>query len=145
MLNCGVPCNSTAWRVKGRRERSRCLGKKLPGVEEVQRMVSKPTTSLTNLALSSTIRRLGGGIPASTGKHPVGVGWRHPVLIRMVSLRATSNFLICLLRHQAGATYSAALYATAKALMRSVDVFAPTRFLSNRRDGVVVRVSVSHR
>ena len=46
-------------------------------------------------------------------------------MMRIVSLRATSNFLVCLLRHQAGTAYSAALYATAKALMRSVDVLAP--------------------
>ena len=46
-------------------------------------------------------------------------------MIRMVSLRATSNFLVYLLRHQAEAAYSAALYATAKVLMRIVDVFAP--------------------
>ena len=45
-------------------------------------------------------------------------------MIHMVSLRATSNFLVWLLRHQAGAAYSAALYATAKVLMWSVDVFA---------------------
>ena len=46
-------------------------------------------------------------------------------MMRIVSLRATSNFLVCLLRHQAGTAYSDALYATAKALMRSVDVLAP--------------------
>ena len=46
-------------------------------------------------------------------------------MIRMVPLRTTSNFLVCLLWHQTGAAYSAALYATAKALMRSVDVFPP--------------------
>ena len=83
------------------------------------------TTLLTNLEVSSTLRRLGGGIPASTGRHSVGVGWRRLVMIRIVSLRATSNFLLCLFRHQAGTAYSAALYAIAKALMRSVDVFAP--------------------
>ena len=86
---------------------------------------SEATTLLTNLEVSSSLRRLGGGIFASTGRHLVGVGWRHPVMIPMVSLRATSNFLVCLLGHQAGAAYSAALYAAAKALMRSVNVFAP--------------------
>ena len=119
--------------MKGRQERSRC---KLPGVEgmrECKGWCSEATTLLTNLEVSSTLRRLGGGIPASTGRHLVGVGWRHPVMIRMVSFRATSNFLVCLLCHQVGTARSAALYATAKALMRSVDVFAhhevPTKHL----------------
>ena len=114
--------------MKSRQGRSGCLGKKLLGVEglrERKGWCSEATTLLTNLEMSFTLRRLGGGIPASTGRHSVGMGWRHPVMIRMVSLRVTSNFLVCLLRDQAGATYSAALYATAKALMRSVDVFAP--------------------
>ena len=114
--------------MKGCQERSRCLGKKFPGVEGMQGCrgwCSEATTLLTNLEVSSTLRRLGGGIPANTGRHSVGVGWRHPVMMRIVSLRATSNFLVCLLRHQAGTAYSAALYATAKALMQSVDVLAP--------------------
>ena len=114
--------------MKGRRERIRCLGKKLPGVEgmrECKGWCSEATALLTNLEVSSTLRRLGGGIPANTGRHSVGVGWRHPVMMRMVSLRATSNFPVCLLGHQAGAVYSAVLYATAKSLMRSVNVFAP--------------------
>ena len=46
-------------------------------------------------------------------------------MMRMLSLMETSNFLVCLIRHRAGAAYSAALYATAKVLMRSADVFAP--------------------
>ena len=78
-----------------------------------------------NLEVSSTLHRLGGGIPARTGRHLVGVGWRHPVMIRMVLLRATSNFLVCLLRHKAGAVYPAALHAITKVLMQSVHVFAP--------------------
>ena len=55
-------------------------------------------------------------------------------MIRMVLFRTTSNFLVCLLRHHAGAEYSAALYTTAKALVRSIEVFAPqevpARYLS---------------
>ena len=83
------------------------------------------TTLLTNLEVSFSLRRLGGGILASTGRHSVEVGWKHPVMIRMVSLRTPSNFFVCLFRHQVRAAYSAALYATAKVLMRSVNVFAP--------------------
>ena len=112
--------------MKGRRDSSRCLGKELSGVEgmrECKGWCLEAITLLTNLEVSSTLSRLGGGIPASTGRHSIGVGWRHPVMIRIVSLRATSNFLVCLLRHQAGAAYSAALYAKVRALMRSVDVF----------------------
>ena len=46
-------------------------------------------------------------------------------MIPMVSLKATSNFYICSFQHQAGGAYSAALYATTKALMHSANAFAP--------------------
>ena len=47
---------------------------------------SEATTLLTDFEVSSTLRRLGGGKPASTERHSVGMGWRHSVTIRMVSL-----------------------------------------------------------
>ena len=63
--------------------------------------------------------------PASTGRNVVSVGLMHPVIIRIVSFSATSSFLVWVLRHQAGDTYSAALYTRASAPVRSVDVYAP--------------------
>ena len=40
----------------------------------------------------------GGVIPASTGRNVVSVGRMHPVIIRIVSLSATSRFLVWVLR-----------------------------------------------
>ena len=51
-------------------------------------------------------------------------------MVCMVSLRATSNFFVCLLRHQARAAYFAELYATVEVLMQSVNVFAPHEVLA---------------
>ena len=45
--------------------------------------------------------------------------------MHMVSLRATSILLVCRLLHNPGAAYSATLYTSANALVRSVDPFAP--------------------
>ena len=67
----------------------------------------------------------GGVIPASTGGNVVSVGRMHPVIIRIVSFRATPSFLVWVLRHQAGDAYSAALYTRATAPVRSVEVYAP--------------------
>ena len=67
----------------------------------------------------------GGVIPASTGRNVVSVGRMHPVIIRIVSFSATSSFLVWVLRHQAGDAYSAALYTSASAPVRSIDVYAP--------------------
>ena len=52
-----------------------------------------------------------GSIPASTDRDVVSVGRMHPVIIRIVSFSATSNFLVWVhvLRHQTGDAYSAAL------------------------------------
>ena len=61
--------------MKGRRERSRCPGKELPvveGMRECKEWCSEATTLLTNLEVSSILRRLGGGIPASTGDTRLG-------------------------------------------------------------------------
>ena len=45
----------------------------------------------------------------SPGRKSIGVGRRQPVIILSVSLRAVSSFPVCLLRHHAGAAYSAVL------------------------------------
>ena len=50
-----------------------------------------------------------GVIPASTGKNVVSVGRMHPVMIHIESCSATPSFLVCVLRHQTGEAYSAAL------------------------------------
>ena len=53
------------------------------------------------------------------------VGRMHPEMIRIESFSATSSFLVWVLRHQTGEAYSAALYTSASAPVRSVEVYAP--------------------
>jgi len=62
-----------------------------------------------SLKVEYSLRRWAGGMPESTGKCSLRVGFRHPEMMRNVSLNATSRFLVWVLRHQAGAAYSAAL------------------------------------
>ena len=47
--------------------------------------------------LAARLRRSAGGMPASTGSCSTGVGCKHPVIVRRVQLRVTSNRLVCLL------------------------------------------------
>jgi len=48
-------------------------------------------------------------MPVSTGKSSLRVGFRHPEMMPNVSFNAIFRFLVWVLRHQAGAAYSAAL------------------------------------
>ena len=66
--------------------------------------------SMTCLQRSSA-----GRIPARMGRLSNGVGRRHPVTTRSVSLIAVSMMRLCTLRHQTGAQYSAVEYTRAKA------------------------------
>ena len=43
--------------------------------------------------LAASLRSSAGAIPASTGSCSTGVGWKHPVIVRRVQLRLTSNRL----------------------------------------------------
>ena len=63
----------------------------------------------TSLCEWSSLRRVAGAMPANTGRNSDGVGRRQPVMILKVSLSDVSSFLVCTLRHHAGAAYSAAL------------------------------------
>ena len=80
---------------------------------------------LSNLATRASRMMSGGEIPASTGKNVVSVGRMHPEMIRIESFSATSSFLVWVLPHQTGEAYSAALYTSASAPVRSVEVYAP--------------------
>ena len=64
-------------------------------------------------------------MPASTGSCSTGVGCKHPVIVRRVQLRLTSDRLVCLLLLHVGAQYSAGAYTSARAEVRSVDGLAP--------------------
>ena len=56
-----------------------------------------------------SLHRWAGGMPESTGKSSLHVGFRHPEMMRIASFNATSSFLVWVLWHQAGAAYSTAL------------------------------------
>ena len=58
---------------------------------------------------------LGGGIPERQGKRLSGVVRRQPVMVRIASFKGTSTLCVCVLRHQAGALYSAGAYTRARA------------------------------
>ena len=47
--------------------------------------------------LAARLQSSAGRIPASTGSCSTGVGCKHPVIIRRVQFRLTSNKLVCLL------------------------------------------------
>ena len=55
--------------------------------------------------LTARLRSSAGGMPASTGNCSTGVGCKHPVIVRRVQLRLTSNRLVCLLLLHVGAQY----------------------------------------
>ena len=69
----------------------------------------------------------------NTGRNSVGVGFRQPVTILMVSLRVMSSFLACALRLHAGEAYSAALYTRARAPVLKVEGLAPHDEPASRR------------
>ena len=56
---------------------------------------------------------VGGATPDSTGRKAIGVDCRHLVIICMMSYKATSSFVVCVLLHHTGAAYSAALQVMA--------------------------------
>ena len=72
-------------------------------------------------------------MPDNTGRNSVGVSFRQPVTILMVSLRVMSSFLACALRLHAGKAYSAALYARARAPVLKVEGLAPHDEPASRR------------
>ena len=76
--------------------------------------------------LAARLRSSAGGMSASTGSFSTGVGCKHPVIVRRVQLRLTSNRLVCLLLLHVGAQYSAGAYTSARAEVRSVDGLAPS-------------------
>jgi len=55
----------------------------------------------------------------------MGVGRRHPVMIRIESLRTVSILRARVLRHQTRVAYFAALYSRAKTLVCSLEALAP--------------------
>ena len=63
----------------------------------------------TSLKVECSLSRWAGGMPESTGKNSLRVGFRHPEMIHNVSFNETSSFLVWVLWHQAGATYFTAL------------------------------------
>ena len=78
--------------------------------------------------LAARLRRSAGGMPATTactGSCSTGVGCKHPVIVRRVQLRVTSDRLMCLLLLHVGAQYSAGAYTSARVELRSVDGLAP--------------------
>ena len=64
-------------------------------------------------------------MPASTGSYSTGVGCKHPVIVRRVQSRLTSNRLVCQLLFHVGAQYSGGAYTSDRAEVRSVDGLAP--------------------
>ena len=52
-------------------------------------------------------RSSAGWMPDRIGRNSVGVGRRHPVTMRMASLRHLSIRRVCMLLHHVGAQYSA--------------------------------------
>ena len=72
-------------------------------------------------------------MPDNTGRNSVGVSFRQPVTILMVSLRVMSSFLACALRLHAGEAYSAALYTRARAPVLKVEGLAPHDEPASRR------------
>ena len=71
--------------------------------------------------LAAFLRSSAGGMPSSTGSCSIGVGCKHPVIIRSLQLRLTSSRLVCLPLLHAGAQHSAGAYKSARAEVRSAD------------------------
>ena len=55
-----------------------------------------------SLSMICSLRSVGGAIPDSTGRKAIGIGCKHPVIVCMVSYKATSSL------HHTGTAYSAA-------------------------------------
>ena len=55
-----------------------------------------------SLSMICSLCSVGGAIPDSTGRKAIGIGCKHPVIVCMVSYKATSSL------HQTGTAYSAA-------------------------------------
>ena len=66
-----------------------------------------------------------GAVSDRTGRRCVGVGFRQPVKMRIVSLSDTSSLLVWVLLFRTGAAYSAALHTMARAAVRRVVTLAP--------------------
>ena len=77
--------------------------------------------------------RPAGAIPARTGSRTIGVGFRHPVMIRRALLIATSTIFVCGLLLHTGAQYSAAEKTRALVDTRSVLAVAPQVVPARRR------------
>ena len=125
--------SAAAWRWKGRRECRRCVPRNCTLWTRVWRgwLVFICAWS-ASLKLVCFLRRWAGGMPVSTGKRSLRVGFRHPEMMRNVSFNATPSCLVWVLRHQAGAAYSAALQTRASAEVRRTEAWSPV--LSQPRD-----------
>ena len=69
--------------------------------------------------------RLAARLLSSAGGMPASTGCKHPVIVRRMQFRLTSNRPVCLLLLHVGAQYSAGGYTSARAEVRSVDGLAP--------------------
>jgi len=81
------------------------------------------------------------------GKYCVGVGFRHPVIVRKADFIAPSTSFVLLLLDHTGEQYSAVGYTRAKLLVLSVLMEAPhpvpaSRFDSAQRDKTFCRTDV---
>ena len=77
------------------------------------------------LRVALSLLGFAGAIPDRTGRRCVGVGFRQPVVMRIVSFSNTSSFLVWMLLSHTGGTYSAALNIMASAAVRRMVVLAP--------------------
>ena len=85
-----------------------------------------------------------GAMPARIGKYCVGVGFRHPLIVRKAEFIATSTSCVFLLLGHAGEQYSAVGYTRSRLLILSVLTEAPypvpaSRFNSAQRDKTFCR------
>ena len=83
-------------------------------------MARRPRDCVARLRGSSA-----GWMPARIGRLSTGVGRRHPVTIRKVSLMVGSIRRVWALRHQTGAQYSAVEWTRARVAVRNVVAPAP--------------------
>ena len=98
--------STAAWRRKGCHECRCCV----PGNCALWTRVWKGWLVFSCAwKVECSLHRWAGGMPESTGKSSLRVGFTHPQeMMRNVSLNATSSFLMWLLRHLAAAAHSAA-------------------------------------
>jgi len=102
--------SAAAWRRKRRRECRRCVPRNCALWTRTWRgwLVFSCACS-ASLNVECSMRKWAGGMPESTGKHTLRVGFRHPEMMSNLSFNATSSFFVWVLRNQAGDAYSAAL------------------------------------